>query len=103
LLNQCGINDIIRINAQHILTMGMIQTGVPCTRKSLIPLMNHAYTIIDCGPLITQGGTVIRRPIIDQNNLEIPIGLANNGSQAIITILVNVVDGNDYGHQRLNV
>ena len=94
------VQIIIAIYKTDILTSCNIQTSITGSTQPPIVLMNNLNTIIQHGIFITNFSTLVGRAIIDQNNFQMPIGLADDTVKTFFQIFLHIIDGDNDRNQR---
>lgn len=82
------------IGIQHLdkLTCYQVEPVISCSCSTLVFLMDNLDTCITCGVFIQNGGGVIFRPVVDQDDFQVAVGLVADGIQRGTQELCCIVD-----------
>ena len=98
LFKHIGLKKIVRIQKGEVFAHGMAQAVVARGAGARIFLADHLDAWILCGQPLQNGGGIIRRAIVDAQNLEILKGLGSHGMQALFQMPLCIVNRNDHGN-----
>ena len=73
-----------------------------CYRHHAVRLMDDGYPRIPFLPAVADGGGAVGGAVIDENDLQILVGLSDDGGDAYVQIFLDLIDGNDDGNQRFH-
>ena len=71
--------------------------------NNAVLLMNNFDPGIGLGVFVADGTAVVRGTVIHQDDLQIGVGLIDNGVDALAQICFDIIDGNDHTNHRQGV
>ena len=74
-----------------------------CYRHHAVRLMDDGYPWIPFLPAVADGGGAVGGAVIDENDLQILVGLPDDGGDAFVQIFLDLINGNDDGNQRFHL
>ena len=93
------VNTVIRVHKYQILSCGSTDTGISGIGQTTVFLMDHPNSAVRTGIAIAHGRTTVRTAVIDQDDLNIAVGLATQGLDTFIQIRFHFVNRhNDRKH-----
>ena len=90
---------VVRIREKEEFSFGGSLSCIPCGPKPFICLMNDSSTYVALGKCIAESAGLVRRSVINEDNIKILIGLPFNGFQTARKIFLYVVNRNDNTNQ----
>ena len=100
-LGVIGVQNIIAVRKLDIVALRKGKPGVPRAGNALVLLIHHHETGILCPELLADGKAVVRRAIIQHDDLQLLIGLAADAFQTAGKPLLGVVHGHDDADERI--
>ena len=94
-LGVIGIQCVITVRKLDIVAVCKDKPGIPRAGNALVFLVHHHDAWILCPELLTNGKAVIRRAIVQHDDLQLLIGLAANTFQTAGKPLLGVVHGHN--------
>ena len=91
LFKHIGLKKVVRIQKGEVFAHGMAQAVVARGAGARIFLADHLDAWILCGQPLQNGGRIIRRAIVDAQNLDILKGLGSHGMQALFQMPLRIV------------
>ena len=95
-------NQIVGVYEANPFSFRENQSSISCLADTPISLVNHTNSFILLSELIADFTAAVRAAVIDENELEITIGLAQDAADAGREVLLNLIHGNndaDGGHR----
>ena len=100
-LGVIGIQKVIAVRKLDIVALRKGKPGVPRAGNTLVLLVHHHDAGIPCPELLADGKAVIRRAVVQHDDLQLLIGLAANAFQTAGKPLLGVVHGHDDADERV--
>ena len=98
--NAVTTRHVIAVHKQDILTLSQTHASIACCRRTCILFAYDRNTVVFFIILLHDRQSFIIRPIVDANNLDIPIILPLNAIDAFPQELAGVKRRNNDGHSR---
>ena len=100
-LGVIGVQNIIAVRKLDIVALRKGKPGVPRAGNALVLLIHHHETGILCPELLADGKAVVRRAIIQHDDLQLLIGLAANTFQTAGNTILRVIHRHDNADERV--
>ena len=93
---------VVAVHKADILRPGLHGPGAARLGQAAVGLVYDGYPRVRFRVLVADGGAIVGRAVVHQNQLEIRIGLGQNAVHAGTQIGLHLIDGNNDGISRLH-
>ena len=95
-LGVIGVQCVVAVRKLDIIALRKGKPGVPRAGNTLVLLIHHYDAGVLCPELLADGKAVIRRAIVQQNDLQLLIGLAADAFQTAAEPFLGVIHRHDH-------
>ena len=92
---------VIGVNKKKILSVRLIHSAVPSPRQTHIILIEQPNPMISFSHPRTNGPTTIGRSVVDDDDLQILIGLRADTCQRLFNPFLDIINGEDHADERV--
>ena len=101
LLQRAVRQDVVAVDEHQELARGGGGAGVACLAETGVGLGQHPEPFVTCGQLAGDLSASVGGPVVDDEDVEVGVGLLRDGLQAVRQVLLDVVRGDDHADLRL--
>ena len=94
-LGGIGLNEIIRIHKLKVFAVGFLHAKVAGGGNTAVVFVDHHNAAVNAGIALADGIADILAAIVEQNDLQIPIGLAADAFNAAGNVVRRIVNRNN--------
>lgn len=102
LFQHCAVDIVVAVHKGEILAFGAVQTEVARSGNAAVGNMKDPDPLILGRYGVQQLGAAVRRAVVDDEDLQVRIGLARDAVKTAFDAVPAVVNGNDDGDLRLH-